>query len=355
MLACHRDPVYARSVASLRKPKAPSRPGPAERDQVLRVVAWYFRQVYGRTEGPGTLPFYCDEQRVGAFAVRPADLATGDDEALFRLLVTISMYQARRDTLIMRQQREMPAATATALCSARALGDQIERHACPALATAETFDRECDVNKRSGVPNCDSQPSLPCHVKSASLALKRTGDMGKLATSAWLHLWPSGGFGPLLRSPCLRNLDPAARANALVDRLASVHRFGRKLATLFVAALSTPALAPGLTPWFPFIDGNELVVIDTNVVRATTVLSPSSASGSRNYDALARWVRSHAVGIDLAGFHQSVPRYSPRIVQQALYSFASRSNRVANRDPCAGGLGLACSSCVEALCPFASR
>jgi hypothetical protein len=52
-----------------------------------RVVAWYFTHVYGRTEGPNALPFYCDPGRVGRFAVDPVALSAGKDEALFKLFV----------------------------------------------------------------------------------------------------------------------------------------------------------------------------------------------------------------------------------------------------------------------------
>jgi len=40
---------------------------------------------------------------------------------------------------------------------------------------------------------------------------------------------------------------------------------------------STPALAPGLTPLFPDINGNVLVVVDTNVARAVDALRKPGA------------------------------------------------------------------------------
>src|SRR5208283_2884813 len=43
---------------------------------------------------PGVLPFYCDPDRVGRFAVDPRALAAGEDNALFKLFVGLSMYQA---------------------------------------------------------------------------------------------------------------------------------------------------------------------------------------------------------------------------------------------------------------------
>ena len=144
---------------------------------------------------------------------------------------------------------------------------------------------------------------------------------------------------------------PTRRAALLVERFARVHRVGRKLAMMFVSALSTPALAPGLTPWFPDIDGNDLVVVDTNVARAVDALRPPGAS--KTYDARERWVREQAAQLDLREFRPDLPSYSPRLVQQALYAFCSKSNRVARGEPCAER-AVPCAGCAPALCPFAS-
>jgi hypothetical protein len=43
----------------------------------------------------------------------------------------------------------------------------------------------------------------------------------------------------------------------------------------------------------------------------------------------------------------------PRLVQQALYAFCSRSNRLANQDPCAGR-AFPCTGCSGELYPFGS-
>ena len=119
---------------------------------------------------------------------------------------------------------------------------------------------------------------------------------------------------------------------------------------MFVSAVSTPALAPGLTPWFPDVDGNELVVVDTNVARAADTLRPPGAA--KTYEARQRWVREQAEHIDLRHFHPDVPSYSPRLVQQALYAFCSRSNRGARGDECVNAEA-PCGRCTPALCPFA--
>jgi hypothetical protein len=316
---------------------------------VLQVVRWYFNTVYGRTEGPGVTPFYCDPSKVGTFVVQPNELVSQSEPALFRLFVGAAMFQARRDVLIMQQQRTMVRAAVRALASARWIKRAVTTRACPKLSSAEIFDRGCDVSKRATKVDCRFRPGASCHVKDATVALNRTGDMGKLPTSAWLHLWHKTSLRSVLAGVLQEAAEPTRRAAILVERLSSVHRVGRKLATMFVSALSTPALAPGLTPWFPNVDGNELVVVDTNVARAIARLSGDRAANS--YDACEHWVREHAAKVDLRSIRADLPRYSPRLVQQALYRFCSRSNRVTWKDACAGALE-PCSACVSTICPF---
>lgn len=144
-------------------------------------------------------------------------------------------------------------------------------------------------------------------------------------------------------------MHPDLRAELLVERFCRVHRVGEKLATMFVSALSTPALAPGLTPWFPAVDGNTLVIVDTNVARAVDLLRGTGAA--RTYEARALWIREKARAIDLREFYPDVPRYSPRLVQQAIYAFCSKSNRIAQAPGCSAP-NVPCASCVPALCPF---
>ena len=72
------------------------------------------------------------------------------------------------------------------------------------------------------------------------------------------------------------------------------------------------------------------MVIDTNVARALDSLREPGAP--KTYDASERWVRDQATRIDLRQFHSDVPRYSQRLVQQAVYAFCSKSNRVARGD-----------------------
>lgn len=325
--------------------------GRAGRHSLQAIVKWYFRTVYGRSEGPGVTPFYCDRKLVGAFAVEPQELLRPSDATLFRLFVANAMFQARRDVLIMQQQRTMPPSGVRALAVAGSIKSAIANSDCVKVLSPETFDQGCDVKKRGGEVDCDFRPGLSCHVKQATMALARTGDMGKLSTSAWLHLWNKTGLRSTIADVVSQDARPNARAALLVERLSIVHRVGRKLATMFVSALSTPALAPGLTPWFPEIDGNELVVVDTNVARAIDTLGGHRVG--KTYVARAHWLRERAAEIDLRMIRPGLPRYSPRLVQQALYRFCSKSNRTASVDPCRLA-GVPCMACVPSLCPFTS-
>jgi hypothetical protein len=220
---------------------------------------------------------------------------------------------------------------------------------CKRFASAASFDLGCDVVKVRDVVDCGCRPGAACHVKDATVVLRRMGDSGKLPTSAWLHLWKNDGLRSSLAEVFDATPDPARRAELLVARLERVHRVGRKLATMFVAAVSTPALAPGLTPWFPAVDGNSLVVVDTHVARAIDALRPPGLA--RTYNARTRWLKTQAGRLDLREFHPNVPGYAPRLVQQSLYAFGSKSNRTHAGDECAGR-DAPCNTCVSNLCPF---
>jgi hypothetical protein len=320
---------------------------PPPREQLATVILWFF----DAQQPSGRAPFYCDPDRVGAFAVAPDQLAAGDDAAVFRLFVTLSMYQALRDVVIMRQQRSLSRASMRVVADAGLVKRSIARHECSVLHSADAFEEGCDVSKVGEVVDCGTCPGATCHVKDATVVFNRMGDMGKLPTTAWLRLWKTGGVREVLAEVCRNEGSPTKRAALLLKRFTRVHRVGRKLATMFVTALSTPALAPNLTPWFPDIDGNDLVVVDTNVARAVDALREPGAA--RTYDARQRWVREQAAQLDLREFRPDLPSYSPRIVQQALYAFYSKSNRVARGYACAQRAAL-CSGCAPGLCPFAT-
>jgi hypothetical protein len=317
--------------------------------ELRRVLSWGFRRSSAPAGHAGT-PFYCDSSRVGHFAVGVSGLGTGDERELFKLFVSMAMFQALRDVVIMRQQRSLPLASMRVVADSAFVRRSIARHECPSLRSVEAYEEDCDVAKHGDAVDCGTCPGVACHVKDATRVFNRMGNMGKLPTSAWLRLWQGGGLRELLDEVCIAESSPTRRAALLVARFAEVHRVGRKLATMFVSALSTPALAPGLTPWFPEIDGNDLVVVDTNVARAVDALREAGAP--KTYDARANWVREQAAQLDLREFRADLPAYSARLVQEALYAFCSKSNRSARGDACASR-SAACIECVPTLCPFA--
>ncbi len=314
-------------------------------EEVEAIVDWYLDKAYRRWEGPNVTPFFADRQRVGHFAVDLDLLQRGEERALFRLLVALSMYQSRRDIDIMAIQRGMLMRTVDRMTSPSRLRVLVEQTRCPQLVDASTFGDSCDVARipgRSGA-TCGTRPRLACHVKEATTAIGRMGDMGKLPTSAWLSLGGPGVRGAL-DQVCREERDPGTRAERLVERFVTIHRVGTKLASLFVSALSTPELN-GIAPWHPTIDGAQLVVVDGNVSAAVAIWRGPRAR--RTYDATAKWIQQLAGEIQRRS--PAGPRRSPRFVQQAIYVFRSRFNRVAAGDPCATR---PCASCPSRVCPF---
>jgi len=287
--------------------------------------------------------------RVGPFAVDLAALNARDNEALFSLLVLMGLYQSRRDVDIMRIQRTMRPRTAERLTSTARLSRLITDARCERLRTAQTFDSGCDVHRDlvRGVAACEYRPRTACHVKDATLAIGRMGDMGMLPTSALLHIGPLG-LQRWVDDACAATPSPVERAAQLVARLSMIRRIGRKLATMYVSALSVPELSPGFAPWYPDIDGSRLVVVDANVARVVAHLR--HGFGAKTYDHTATWLSGVADQIDLRSFGREWPARSPRLVQQALYVFGSRSNRVTRHDVCAKQR---CGRCPSSACPFA--
>ena len=176
--------------------------GPNTQEILPAIMAWYFRSVYERWEGPGVLPFYCDPSRVGSFAVNPEELSANQEEALFKLLVATMMFQALRDVLIMRQQYTMKPAEVEALSSLTKLREELTSSKCPQLSSANTFEKCCSVSKRGDKVDCVELPGEACHVKEVRLFRRVDGMGGKLPTSAWLRLAKVGGLVGLFKTVC---------------------------------------------------------------------------------------------------------------------------------------------------------
>lgn len=74
----------------------------------------------------------------------------------------------------------------------------------------------------------------------------------------------------------------------------------------------------------------------------------------RTYESRERWLREQAAELDLREFGPELPTYSPRLVQEAIYAFCSRSNRLARGDTCAA-CPSPCETCAAVICPFATK
>jgi hypothetical protein len=315
-------------------------------NELRGIVAWYLRTAYGRWEGPGCTPFYASPAHVGTFAVDLDLLRARCDAELFKLFVLLGFYQARRDTLVMRLQRNLSATTVKELSSSSRLGSLVGNHYCERLESARSFESGCALKANDGVVECEAHPGRACHVKQASLAFRRMADMGKLPTSAWFHIGQFG-IGAIFAAVCKETKSPKERAGRLVQRLATVHRVGQKLASLYVTILCTPELQPGFSPWSPECDGSNTLVLDTNVLQVARAIL--SLSGNASYSAVQAAFLRVAMEIDLKELSRKLPNKSPRLVQQAVYVFRSRSNRIAMADACARA---GCHSCPSDMCPF---
>lgn len=116
---------------------------------------------------------------------RPTNSPRGGPSAIFRLFVMMAMYQARRDVVIMAQQRSMSREAAALLFSADRIRRAVAASPCVLVEEARDFDGLCQVAKLGTLVDCPHLPGTPCHVKAATVRLNRMGDLGKMPTSAW--------------------------------------------------------------------------------------------------------------------------------------------------------------------------
>ena len=316
---------------------------------VRRAVQWYV----ARLPKNRSVPFYCNPACVGGFAVAPAKLAAGDASALFRLLVGLSMYQGIRDAVVMRHQRSLSRSAIESVADMRAVGSATARHKCSSFHDDASFQSSCSVAKRVALVDCDKHPGSPCHVKDATRAFKRMGDMANLPTSAWLSYWKDDGVRTLLERVC--DAETANQTRIAVGRSVPAGTPGRPRSSrrclverALGARTSAGADLDGIRR-----DGNDLVVVVTDVrARAVDTLSPPSTG--QDLDARAQWVRDVAGAIDLREVRRDLPLTSPRLVQEALYTFCSKSNRLAAGDSCATQ-AIRCDACAPELCPFSGN
>lgn len=320
------------------------------------VVRWYL-DIYHRTRhdlgGPGT---FLDRARVGAFAVSPAAFERGEPKGLFKLLIAMTLFQRRQDQQVFRILRGMMPSEVRQVADLRSLEIARTRTRCEMLRSSRALHELCDLSKAPGEPlgTCGVHPRTVCPLKRHTVLLKRYGHFGKVPTSAALMLAEIGVRD--LRALRLRALseasDPAARAVILEAALMRVWRVNRKISAMFLSAVCNPDLGPTRAPWCDGIDSTRFVVIDSNT---DLYLSSVGYGGAGTYDARLAFICALTRRIDLSRLRRGLQAFNPRIVQQAMYMFMSRSNRRSADIDCSRRPA-ACTECPSVLksrCPMA--
>lgn len=326
-------------------------------DAARAVVRWYLARHYGADDDQGTAAVFCDPARVGAFAVTREGLVTHDGATLFRLLVSIAMFQRRQDNQITRILRGMTQEEAAELSSTDRLLALVDGGRCDLMRTVESLRARCDLTKDPGskAGACGANPRVPCHLKRHTVLMRRYGHFGKVPTSAALVVRESGAgdLGALLAEERARPGTRASRARALVAALSRAWRVSEKISAMFLSIITNPDMTPGVPEWAD-VDWRHFVVIDSNV---DLFLAAIRYGGPASYEARRAFLRAVAARVDLASMRRGLRRNNPRVVQQAMYLFMSAANRRAMPRDCMHLGAAACRRCPRALsqmCPVRS-
>lgn len=322
----------------------------ASRDQVAAtraVVRWYLAHYHGTREDLGGAETFVRRDQVGAFAVAPAAFTRGDPPALFRMFLAMTLFQRRQDQQVLRILRGISSADARELTSVRSLEAERLEGRCRLLGSSQFLHDRCDLTKVAGKGTCGVAPRTACHLKRHTVLLKRYGHFGKVPTSAALMLreWGVRDLGALRAQILGAAQDPAARALKLEQALMRVWRVNRKISAMFLSAVCNPDLSTHRPPWVAGIDWTRFVVIDSNT---DLFLKSIGYRGAGTYDARLQFIQALARRIDLSKERATLHAFNPRIVQQAMYMFMSRSNRRVSGVDCLR-VPLACSRCIDVL------
>lgn len=301
---------------------------------------------------------FCDQSRLGHFAVTRDALAAGRPAALFKVLVAATMFQRRQDAQIMRVLRGIGREDARELTSSTRLLRRADETACGSLASNHVLLTSCDLAKdpQTKLGTCGKNPGVECRLKTHTVLLKRYGHFGKVPTSAALMLRDSGSrdLAHLYRRILREEPDPHQRALALQDTISSAWRVSEKIAAMFLSAVSNPDLTLGVAPWSEGIDWRYFIVVDSNV---DLFLSETGYPGPWTYRARREFIAALARRVDPSVTKSELHAYNPRVVQQAIYLFMSQSNRRGAAEDCAHQAPTSCAVCPRALrslCAFGS-
>ena len=299
---------------------------------------------------------FCREDCVGHFAIDAKDLAAGNADMLFRLLVTMTMFQRRSDHQIMRVLQGITEKDAGEMTDAKVLLNFADAVDCPHTSSLSTLNEQCDLTKdmvsKEGI--CNTRPETRCHMKRHTELLRRYGHFGKVPTSAALSLRANGVESLAeLKDRIWEDLHcPTERAVALEHAISRSWRVSDKIAAMFLSAVTNRDLSGDLAPWSEGIDISHYVVIDSNV---DLFLKAINYSGPMTYAARREFIQTLSRRVRLDEYCAEMQRYNPRIVQQALYMFMSESNRRESNLDCSNSPMPQCAECPPTLSRICSR
>ncbi|KAF5052607.1 hypothetical protein DSECCO2_407100 [anaerobic digester metagenome] len=321
------------------------------RDQinvVRAVTVWYLDTYFRTLDDIGVLEMFCSSERVGHFAVDRSRLASGDGDALFKLLVTMTMFQRRSDLQIMRVLRGISADDVNEMTNSETLLRLVDTTDCPYISDFQNLKNHCDLNKDplTKFGFCKARHETPCHLKRHTQILKRYGHFGKVPTSAALTLrsLESNSLSEFKRNVFAKIADPLQRAIALEQGLSRIWRVGEKIVAMFLSAVTNSSLSGSLSPWSEGVDSNYFLVIDSNV---TLFLKSIGYSGSMTYAARRQFVYDLASRVNYGKYKQDFEHYNLTIVQQALFMFMSESNRRNSQRDCSHAAPTSCNKCSD--------
>ena len=320
------------------------------------VTEWYLDRYHGTRQDVGVAAMFCRADRVGHFAVDADALAAGDGAALFRLLVTMIMFQRRSDLQIMRVLRGITQHDADEMTAPSVLLRLADSVDCPYANELDTLKNRCDLAKapESKRGRCSSRPETACHLKRHTELLKRYGHFGKVPTSAALTLRANGAASlPELRDRIWKDVArPTERAHALENALSRSWRVSEKISAMFLSAVTNRDLSGELAPWSEGVDTTHFIVVDSNV---NLFLKATGYAGPMTYAARRQFVQTLAHRTPLDEYRGGLQRYNPRLVQQALYMFMSESNRRASERDCSHSAPASCEGCARDLSRYCPR
>ena len=327
------------------------RPTRKQIEATRSVVEWYRTTHHGTDGDVGMAGTFCTPSTVGQFAASREALQCGDDDELFKLLVTVAMFQRLRDALVMNILRGISGRDAATLTSVDALLRLSRKSRCAHTKSNDALLQSCDLTKDAdGRGCCFAEPALACHLKEHTVLLKRYGHFGKMPTSAALSVAKGGGgLGQLRQQVLAASSDPLERAQLLASRLSEIWRVSDKLSAMYLSLVCAPHMGLVTPPWQDGVDWTWFVVVDRNV---DIYLESVGYDGPGTYEARRRFVRELAERVDLRAIDPVWPAFHPRLVQQAMYLFMSGSNRrtaaadCMHRHACA-----ACPKVLSSRCP----